>query len=287
MLTIFAIPKSFEGADDLHQRNAINSWKQLVGGDNVLLIGDDSLEAHANELGVRCVAGVELNEHGTPLISSAFELAKNNSSTPYLAYSNCDMILFGELLQGLNRIVSCSDIEKFFATTLRINLPVDGLVDFGDTRAVTELKNSAHKHGEIESLVCKDVMIFPRGLYSSIPDFAVGRGNWDNWMVVRAKQLGAAVVRMQADIPTVHQAHSYDKFGASKRRGCYVTSAEAQMNQRLAGGRHLIAGSTCDYFLDGKGLRPNRTKWIHGEFWRDFPRFAGLLLQLSGLKRGN
>lgn len=287
MLTIFSIPKPFTGVDDHHQRNAVNSWKQLVGGENVLLIGDDSIESPAKDLAVRYATGVKSNEYGTPLISSAFEIAREHSKTPYLAYSNCDMILFEELMHGLKKIISCPDFDSFLATTRRINLPVDGLVDFGDREAVEELKLSAQEHGEIESLVCKDVMIFPRDLYDSIPDFVVGRGNWDNWMVYQAKQIGAAVIRMQADIPTVHQAHSYDKFGAAQRRGCYVTSAEARSNQRLAGGRHLIVGSTCDYFLDCNGMRLSRFKWAQSEFWRDFPRFAGLLWQLTGVSRGN
>ena len=286
MLTIFAIPKSFDGIDDLHQRNAINSWKQIVDGRDILLVGDGSIQKTAEDLGVGFVGGVKKNRQGTPLISSAFQLARAHSKTPVLVYANCDMIMFEEIRGAIELLRDQSDFPNYLATTRRINLKVDQLVDFSNPSAVEELRRATLQRGVIESLVCKDIMIFPRDLYHSIPDFSVGRGNWDNWMVQRAKTLGATIVRMTKDIPTVHQAHSYNSGDISSRGSCYVTSEEARENQRLGGGRHLINGSTCDYFLDNRGFTPSRWKWLHGEFWRDFPRFAGLLMQLSGWKRG-
>jgi len=280
MLTIFSIPKPFVDTDDVHQRNAINSWRRLFGGKNVVLVGDPAIESIAGEMGVRSITGVRTNAFGTPLVSSALELVRQTTKTPYLVYSNCDIILFDEFKWGVELLMT--QLGRFFATTRRINLRLDRVIDFDRDEDVLELKEAAFQHGEIESLVCKEVMIFSRTLFETVPDFAVGRGNWDNWMVFQAKQLGVPTVRMTADIPTIHQAHKYSEQVGNSRLNCYVTSAEARQNQRLAGGRKLIVGSTCDYQLDRHGLRPSSHRWIDGEFWTDFPRFAGLLLELMG-----
>lgn len=285
MLSIFSIPKPFIGIDDLHQTNAINSWKRLVGGHRIILIGDSAMHSVARRLGVRCVPGVKTNDQGTPLVNSAIELVQQHTETPYLAYCNCDVILFEEFTSAVELLIGRSEWDRFFATTRRINLAVDDVVNFADELAVAALKQTAATQGVIESLVCKEVMVFPRDLYDAIPAFAVGRGNWDNWMIFRAKQLGVPVVRMNPDIPTIHQAHCYSKHGSRFR--CYVTSPEARENQRLAGGRHLLVGSTSDYILSGRGLKPTRYRWLYGEFWHDIPRFAGLLFDFAGWSRRN
>ena len=285
MLTFFSIPKPFTGIDDLHQKNAINSWKKLVSGNNVVLLGDSEIEAAAQKLGVRSATGLKTNHRGTPLVNSAFELVRDASDSPYFAFVNCDMILFEEFISAFNLLSRQTELKRFFATTRRVDLPVNRLVDFQIETDISRLKHDAQTNGVVESLVCKDVMLFPRNLFDSIPDFAVGRGNWDNWMVYRAKQLGVPVIRMTTDILTIHQAHDYSEKVSNSRLSCYVTSEEARENQRLAGGRHLIRGSTCDYELNCKGLLASRFKWMHGEFWRDFPRFSGLLMQLIGFGR--
>ena len=208
MLTIFAIPKPFTGIDDIHQRNAINSWKQVVDGRDIVLIGGEETQRVARELGVECATGLKTNTLGTPLVSSAFEIVHNKTNSPYLAYANCDMILFSNFKSAFEMLRQCDQLESFFATTRRIDLALDKLVDFQNETEVAKLKQDAATTGVAESLVCKDVMLFPRDLFEAIPDFAVGRGNWDNWMVFRAKQLGVPVIRINSDFQTIHQSLS-------------------------------------------------------------------------------
>jgi len=75
MLTIFTIPKAFEGHIGIIQRNAIGSWSRL--GCDVILCGDDpGVSEAAKEVGATHIPDIDRNDYGTPLLSSAF--AKDN-----------------------------------------------------------------------------------------------------------------------------------------------------------------------------------------------------------------
>ena len=81
MLTIFGIPKAFEGHFEVIQRNAIQSWTRLSPRCQILLFGDEKGTAEvAAELGVRHIPAVDRNEFGTPLLNSIFAQAEKDAS---------------------------------------------------------------------------------------------------------------------------------------------------------------------------------------------------------------
>ena len=280
-LTIFAIPKPFIGRVDVVQRNAINSWRQLTPFVEVILAGDDQGVAEAARgFGVRHLSGIQTNRHGTPLLSSAFKLVHQHSATPLLAYCNSDVILLPDFVVAIRRLMFSSEISDFIAIGRRTNLQVDHLIDFGNQNEVQRLIADCNASGRRESIVCKEFFVFPRTRFRKIPDFAVGRGNWDNWMVHEAKRLEIPVVSVTDCVLTIHQNHDYAHVKSSRLNG-YVSGEEARENQRLAGGRHLINGSTSDWRLRRAGLTPIRTNKLGLEFWSDFPRFVRLVADFT------
>ena len=83
MISIFAIPKPFQGHINIIQRNAIQSWIALNPKCEIILFGDDyGIADVAKEFNIRHVSEIKKNEFGTPILSSAFssaqKLAKNN-----------------------------------------------------------------------------------------------------------------------------------------------------------------------------------------------------------------
>ena len=85
MLTIFGIPKPFEGHFGVIQRNAIQSWTRLSPRCQVLLFGDESGTAEvAAEVGAQHIPKVERNEFGTPLLNSVFGQAEKAATHPTL-----------------------------------------------------------------------------------------------------------------------------------------------------------------------------------------------------------
>ena len=277
-ITIFALPKPFSAATDTIQRNAIESWRRLAPQIDVLLIGDEAgIEATANELGVHHAGNVQRNESGTPLISSAFEIARQHSDSPILVYCNADVILLQDFVDAISGLQN-SELDSFLAIGRRTDLQLDRKIDFDSEADIEKLMQQSVVDGEPASIVCKEYFAFPRDAYSEVPDFAVGRGNWDNWMVANAKSRQIPVVNLSQVVNVIHQSHDYAHI-ATTRMQCYVNGVEARENQRLAGGRHLISGSTSTHRMT-PDHKVERAMLPSGEFFRDLPRFGKLMLNL-------
>jgi len=282
---IFTLPKPFR---DPHiaciQHNAIASWRALGDDIEVILIGnDEGVKEAAIELNVRHLGNVEHNEHGTPLVNSAFEIAKAATDADVLIYCNADVILLHDFRIALTDVLRSNVKNEFLAIGRRTNLDVDNEIDFDDRMAVRDLLEKTLNEGTFASIVCKEYFAFPRGLFDQIPPFAVGRGNWDNWMVANTKHRHVPVVDLSKRVTAIHQNHDYHHIKSDsnrRRKHCYFAGSEAQENQSLAGGRHIVSGSTASHRLGGTGVVRNRLPWLNMKFWSDLPRFATLVRQL-------
>lgn len=283
-LTLFTVPKPFGGATDVIQRNAIESWKQLAPAMDVLVLGDEpGIAETAAEMGVRHVPGLKRNLSGTPLLSSAFQMAHEHSATPLLMYCNCDVILEPSFLDAIECVVRSPVGESFVAFGRRLDVPVDWEIQFNQPGDRNRLRETVATLARRAPVVCKEYFVFPRTLFSAIPDFAVGRGNWDNWMVWHPRSQGVPVVDLSDRVQVIHQAHDYQHLRDS-RQVSYVTGPEAKENQRLAGGRHMISGCSGTWRLSENSVERVRWPGLNWNFWRDLPRFAGLIAELF-LKR--
>jgi hypothetical protein len=140
LITLFSAPKPFT---DSHiatiQHNAIKSWT-LLPDVEVLLIGDEQGVAEtAKELGVKHLLDVTCSEGGTPLISSMFQLARENSISDLLCIINADMILMSDFVEAAQQAVKLRD--KFVLLSQRWDL------DVAATRFFHKLARRSTVHG--------------------------------------------------------------------------------------------------------------------------------------------
>ena len=186
-LTIFSAPKPFS---DPHiatiQRNAIRSWCQLGAEVEVILVGNEQGMAEtALEFGVKHLPEVSCNDQGTPLVSSIFSLARENSSSPLLAYINADILILSDFLSMSQRMLSLAD--KFILVGQRWDLEILTEMDFSENWE-SRFRQSILEHGKLHPPAGSDYFIFPRSCFQEIPDFAIGRAGWDNWMIYQARR---------------------------------------------------------------------------------------------------
>lgn len=258
LLTIFSTPKPF--TDDhiaIIQRNALRSWLMLGVEVEVILVGDEpGLAETARELGVRHLAEVARNEQGTPLVSSIFALARANSDSPLLAYVNADILLLPDFLETAQKMMQLA--ARFLLVGQRWDLDVRELIDFSDGW-LQRLDQYIKTEGKIHPPAGSDFFIFPRACFESIPDFAIGRAGWDNWMIYQARRQGWLTVDVTGEITIVHQQHDYAHLpgGQSHRH-----LPETEENIRLAGGREITRFSLLDV---DHSLRSGK---IAGRNWR-------------------
>jgi len=236
LITLFSAPKPFI---DPHiatiQRNAIKSWTLLPDVEVILLGEEAGLPEAARELGVRHISNVARNQNGTPLVSSMFELTRGESDSPLLCIVNADILLMSDFVQAAQQAMKLKD--RFVLMGRRWDLDVRESLDFSngwDSR----LRERAHNGGRFHRPAGSDYFIFPRACYTDIPDFAIGRAGWENWMIYKARREGWAVVDATPSIMIVHQNHDYSHLppGMGKK---HYNLPETDENERLAGGREV------------------------------------------------
>jgi hypothetical protein len=235
-LTIFTAPKPFTDPHiDTIQRNAIRSWIHLGDGVKVFLVGEESgMGEAAADLGVEHLPDVERNDQGTPLVSSIFELARRNSTSPLLAYVNADILLLPDILSVAQYIAN--QVEKFLVVGQRWDLDVRQEMDFSDSWD-DRLRQDVTSRGRLHPPGGSDYFVYPRACFTDIPPFAIGRAGWDNWMFYNARQHGWPLINATSDLMIIHQDHDYSHLPGGQP---HYRLPETGENIRLAGGRRVI-----------------------------------------------
>jgi len=230
-LIIFAIPKAFRGHIAVIQRNAIASWTRMNPRPEVILFGTDEGTAEvAAELGVRHVPAVQKNQWGTPLVGDLFAQAQQISSSPWLCYVNADIILFDDFIAAVSRVAAWT--KQFLMVGRRTDLDITEPLGF-ETDWAAQLKESARTRGRLQIARNIDYFAFSRGLYPAMPPLAIGRFWWDNWLLWKARSLGAPVVDASSAVTAIHQNHDYSHTTYGPGKAEMMASEEAIFNCRL------------------------------------------------------
>lgn len=238
-ITIFSVPKAFQGLVGTIQRNAIQSWKQLQPQVEIILFGDDlGTAAVAAEFQVKHLPKVAKTPENTPLISDVFAQVHRVSNSQILTYVNADIILIQDFLDNVRRVTEVYD--DFLVLGRRWNLDIETEINFSQPTWEQELRQKLDKEGVLSGVGALDYFVFPKPLFQTLPDFAVGRPGWDNWMVGEALRNQVTVINGSRVITAIHQNHDYRHV--SGHRTAVFQGTEARRNKELLQG-HLLGNS--------------------------------------------
>jgi UDP-glucose/GDP-mannose dehydrogenase family protein len=250
ILTLFALPKAFKGHFGLIQRNAISQWARLRPRPEIILFGNEEGTAEiAQEFGLRHVPDVACNEYGTPLLSDLFEKAQTLASCNALCYVNADIILMGDFMKAVQQVASWR--ERFLMVGRRTDVDLDAPAIYESSDQEDRLRALVMQRGRLSFFSAIDYFVFPRGLFPTVPEFAIGRFFWDNWIIWRARALKVAVVDASAVVLAVHQNHDYSHH----RRGQRIWGEETSQNRKLAG-RGVFNIDDATHIFTGDGIKP-------------------------------
>ena len=243
LIALFSAPKPFTDPHiALIQRNAIRSWTLLPDVEVILLGEETGLAEAARELGATHVPNVKRNENGTPLISSMFQLARENSKSDLLCIVNADMILLPDFVEAARQVKSLK--SQFVLLSQRWDLDVTQHLEFIDGWQ-SRLSSIVRRQGTLHRPAGSDFFLFPKSCYTDIPNFAIGRAGWDNWMIYKARKEGWPVIDCTPSVMIVHQNHDYSHLPGGKS---HYDHPDTDENIRLAGGqanlRYTILDST-------------------------------------------
>ena len=278
VLTIFTAPKPFIDPHIINiQLNAIRSWKALGQEVSIVLIGDEEgIEQAANTIETNYIPNVDRNNQGTPLISSIFSLARNSNNSPLLAYVNADILLFQDFLESAKRIFELE--SKFLIVGQRYDLEVHSRINF-DNNWDKRIKLECTETGSIHSRGGSDYFIFPRTTFLKIPDFAVGRAGWDNWMFFEARKNKWKTIDATSSIQIIHQNHDYSHLPGGQS---HYRLPETNENVKLAGGKRTIF-SLMDVNYEFKKGKLQKFPMDWKKFWREVEIFPLLILNSKTL----
>ena len=255
LITFFSAHKPFTNPHiAMIQRNAIKSWTLLPDVEVILLGEEVGLSQAARELYVKHIPHVRCNVNGTPLISSMFDIARKNSDSDLLCIINADMLLMPDFLEAARR--SGLQRDKFVLLSQRWDLDVTQPLDFAEGWQ-ERLRSTVHRHGSLHRPAGSDFFLFPTSCYTDIPDFAIGRAGWDNWMIYKARKEKWLVIDCTPSVMVVHQNHDYSHLPGGKP---HYEHPDTNENIRLAGGeaniRYTVLDATHQLAPNAKLVRP-------------------------------
>ncbi|HLP15185.1 MAG TPA: glycosyl transferase family 2, partial [Bacteroidota bacterium] len=205
MVTLFAIPKPFVGHTAVIQHNAIESWKRFHPGYQIILFGnEEGIAEAACEHGVEHIPDVRRNELGTPLMNAVFEEADKIARFEILCYVNSDIMLLEDLNAAVDRV---KHSKKFLMVGQRWNLDVVERIDFTQPEADHAIRMRTMTDGALALMWAMDYFVFPRNMWEKLPQFAIGRPGWDNWMLYQARAMNLELINSSLVIMAVHQNH--------------------------------------------------------------------------------
>ena len=280
VLTIFTSPKPFTNPHiNIIQRNAIRSWVELGSEVAVVVFGNESgVSDVAKEFNIIHLPDVKLNKMGTPLLSDMFGQVQKLNESPLLAFINADILIGKDFLDTARKIQSLQ--EKFLIVGQRWDLDVTDLMNF-DPGWQDKLDTKCKESGKLHSPTGSDYFIYPRPCFARIPEFAIGRAGWDNWMLYETRQMGWKLINATPSIRVIHQNHDYSHLPGGQP---HYHLPETNENVKMAGGkRHIFLLKDANWiFVDQQFRRPDFS-WK--QFWREVEIFP--LVKLHSEKLGN
>lgn len=260
LITLFSAPKPFTNPHIATiQRNALKSWTLLPDVEVILLGEETGLAEAARELGVKYISGVQRNDNGTPLISSMFQLAREQSSSDLLCIINADMLLMPDFVEAAQSCRSRFQRDKYFVLlSQRWDLDITQPIEFTEGWQ-DRLSSMVHRQGSLHRPAGSDFFLFPRSCYTDVPDFTIGRAGWDNWMIYKARREKWHVIDCTPSVMIVHQNHDYSHLPGGKP---HYEHPDTNENIRLAGGQANIRYTILDathQLAGGKLIRPKMT----------------------------
>jgi hypothetical protein len=201
-LTIFSIPKAFDGHTDIIQQNALQSWAALPDTEILLFGNDNGVDRAAWKYNARHITnGIRTSKYGTPCLKDVFEVAQKEAKGDHLCYVNADIILYKQIVG----VISSVPLPLFLATGQRLDIDVETPTDAHSMAFINRLV----MEGKTQDFPGMDFFLFKKGMYPDFLPFIVGRRGWDNWLMYHTRSRGIPVVDCSDYFMVVHQNHDY------------------------------------------------------------------------------
>lgn len=207
------------------QRNAIGSWTKLNKDCEIIIFGkEEGIKEITKKFNIKHDTQIEyLNEH-VPFVKSLFERAEKIAEYDLLCYINSDIILVNNFLPAVQRVTK--NFKQFLAVGQRWDIDISKGIDFDDSAWKENILKIVKEKGKLHKPAGMDYFIFPKGIWKNIPNFALARAKFDNWLMWDAINRSVPTIDMTLVTTVIHQNHEKnarvrfpDEFGYNSTLG--------------------------------------------------------------------
>ena len=250
VLTLFTTFKESHSKLYIH-RNTIRNWG-LLSPDVIPVLFIDwnissSVVDYARQWKWHIFPAPRMSNSGIPVLRHMFLEAQRLFNTTFYAYANGDILFDRNLTDTLHEL---KRLQKNVTNILVVGRRLNWKIQWQQNVSKLEEIGRYAKSAKLFTPYAQDYFISSRNGYpwSTIPDFVVGRINYDNWLVVTAMKKKIPLVDATKTITALHQT---DFRG--NREG-FEAPTEKYFNVNLAGRNFPFhAGYTsCAHFSTGR-----------------------------------
>lgn len=269
MITFLSSPKPFTGIAKSIQLNAIRSWMKVHPKAEVILYGEaEGALAVCRDLRIKHVADIDATDSGIPFFGAIAEHARLNAANEIQIYLNCDILVMPSIIS----CIRCISFPRFLMVGQRIDLHEGVRIEMDQPISLETLTNLAN-FGQISlhPPSGSDYFIFPRGIWTGLPQVVIGRAGYDGALIAFCLRRGIPIVDATLSVLALHQYHDYGHVSGGARS--VQQGKHALQNLRLHGIVH--SAPTCSdahWLLNRRHLvqNPARGDWIRAAelHWR-------------------
>jgi hypothetical protein len=229
MITFLLSPKPFRGNAGRIQRNTILACKAVHPEAEVIIYGDgEGVGEVCGELGVYHVPDTPCSPLGVPYFNGIVEHARDNAKYDILCYMNSDIILLGDIIGVLKNI----SFDQFLLTGQRIGLKEGVEVDCAQENWQVALFETIESNRvELHTQTANDYFIFKRGMWESLLPLVIGRGGYDDALILYCLRNKIPFINATFSILAIHQFHDYGHQKGGKQ--AVFEGEDARNNIRL------------------------------------------------------
>ena len=229
MITFFSAPRPFKDLFSIIQKNAISSWINLDGDKEIILFSEENYFFDNSVINTN---NFKRNNLDTPIISSLFFEAQIKGKGPLFCFINSDIILPENFIDVVR---NCHNkFDDFLLIGRRNDIEIKSEIDFTNKKQLKYFWKVAKSESVRHGMWGIDYFVFTKKTWRNIPDFAIGRFMYDNWLVWEARRRRIPVIDASNELFILHQNHGYKTKGfdgeSTVRNGI-----EALENKKLFG----------------------------------------------------
>tara|TARA_B100001173_G_C15985161_1_gene546405 strand:+ start:832 stop:1476 length:645 start_codon:yes stop_codon:yes gene_type:complete len=195
-------------------------------------------------------------------------------------FINADIILPINFLDIINPLYK--KLRRFLMVGHRWDMEVDYFINFNNESKIKSFWKNAQNNSKKHACTGIDYFIFRKETFKNLPDFAIGRPGYDNWLLWHARRRMLQLIDASSEIHAIHQNHHFNFHNLLnnpkiKDRNNILEEEDGIRNRTIIGKNHLNLLDTNYFISDGIVKRKKSMDYVNrnlGKLSVIFPEFS-------------